>query len=287
LFPADETRRPREARGGSRRLTLPPPTSRPPPCSARSCRRTPCATACSGITSTRATLHTGTLSPLHMRTRLAQWSQGTTPCDIRNKFLSPLGVGKHPILLRPKAEQCAVCSRRRQPLPGGTTGGRRVIAVGYTRQQGAVISPGRYEWAGCCLRKVYLPTPNKGYACYLDRGYSAVLKEKVYLRTPLIMGPFIPTWGYTQTQVSRSKIGNGYIQRVEAHAQRGAELIPFFFLSLAHRSSVGPVQRVEAHAPQGAELVPLVLARSKSSSQVRSIQEWLPKKHEAGAKKDP
>ena len=93
--------------------------------------------------------------------------------------------------------------------------------------------------------------------------------------------------GYTRQQVSRSKIGNGYVQRDEAHAQRGAELIPFFFLSLAHRSSVGPVQRVEAHAPQGAELVPLVLARSKSSSQVRSIQEWLPEKHEAGAKKDP
>jgi len=48
---------------------------------------------------------------------------------------APLGAPRtNPILLRPKAEQYVVCSRRRQPLPGGTTGGRRVIAVDYNRR---------------------------------------------------------------------------------------------------------------------------------------------------------
>ena len=103
---------------------------------------------------------------------------------------APLGAPRtNPILLRPKAEQNVACSRRRQPLPGGTTGGRRGIADGYTRQQAPKI-----------------------------------------------------------------KISNGWVQRVEANAQRGAELIPFFFLSLAHGSSAGSFQRVEAHAPQGAGL---------------------------------
>ena len=51
----------------------------------------------------------------------------------------------------------------------------------------------------------------------------------------------------------------------------------FFFLSLAHGSSVGPVQRVEAHAPQGAELTTLVLARSESSRRSGQFRNCYPK----------
>ena len=64
-----------------------------------------------------------------------------------------------------------------------------------------------------------------------------------------------------------------------------AELIPFFFLSLAHGSSVysptGSVQRVEAHAPQGST------CEIKKFKSGRSSQEWLPERHEAGARKGP
>ena len=80
----------------------------------------------------------------------------------------------------------------------------------------------------------------------------------------------------------RSKIGNGWVQRVEANAQRGAELIPFLFLSLAHGSLVGSVQRVEAHAPQGAELIAPGLARSKSSRGPGQLKNCFPKNMKQG-----
>ena len=97
-------------------------------------------------------------------------------------------------------------------------------------------------------------------------------------------------FGYYRPKASGSKDRRSETGEDSGSARRstrstGAELIPFFFLSLAHGSSVysptGSVQRVEAHAPQGST------CEIKKFKPGRSSQEWLPERHEAGAKKDP
>ena len=61
---------------------------------------------------------------------------------------APLGAPQtNPILFRPKAEQYAVCYRRRQPLPEGTTGGRWGIADGYTRSRFQRSKPVKDEFS--------------------------------------------------------------------------------------------------------------------------------------------
>jgi len=139
---------------------------------------------------------------------------------------APLGAPQtNPILFRPKAEQYAVCYRRRQPLPGKHYRGRRGLAFGYHRPKASGSK---------------------------DR---------------------------------RSETGEDSGSARRSTRSTGAEPIPFFFLSLAHGSSVysptGSVQRVEAHAPQGSTCE---IKKFKSGG---SSQEWLPERHEAGAKKGP
>ena len=54
-------------------------------------------------------------------------------------------VKKNPILFRPKAEQYAVCYRRRQPLPGKHYRGRRGLAFGYHRPKASGSKDRRSE----------------------------------------------------------------------------------------------------------------------------------------------
>ena len=120
-------------------------------------------------------------------------------------------------MFRPKAEQYAVCYRRRQPLPGGHYRGRRGLAFGYHRPKASGSK---------------------------DR---------------------------------RSETGEDSGPARRSTRSTGAELIPFFFLSLAHGSSVysptGSVQRVDR----------AVLARSKSSSRAGQVRSGYPK----GMKREP